>query len=339
MWAPAGRRWFPGVLAGLIAAAFGAAYGIWAYANRPERDDSLRTFSAGSSLLAVAFAPDGRTIAAGAWDGSVTIWDVSSGRRIHRLVGHSDRIHTVAFSPDGRLIASGSRDHTARIWSTESGATLHVITSHRDRVLAIAFSPDGRWLITGSRDHTAKIWSTGDYRELKTTNPDGGFISSVAIAPDSRRAAFGDWFGRVETWGADGTSDPTVVATLDTVHGAFAFSTDLRAFAAGSRNPANPFDRSLGSIRIYDAATGQVRQSFRGHAGGPNALAFSPDGQRLASGGADNAVMVWDLVRASEARRLLGHARPISDVAFSPDGTLLASAGDDGDVKLWALAR
>lgn len=338
MFSPPGRRSLPWIPIAIVTV-FVGGYAAWTYSNRPERDDSLRTLSAGSSLQAVAFDPDGRTVAAGAWDGTVSIWDVTSGRRIHRLVGHSDRIHTVAFSPDGRLIASGSRDHTARIWSTESGAALHVITGHRDRVLALAFSPDGRWLITGSRDHTAKIWSTDDYRERQTTKPDGSFIGSVAIAPDSRRAALGDWFGRVAIWPADGTSQPTVVAVLDTVRAAFAFSADLHTFAAGSRNPANPFDRSLGQIRIYDCATGKVRQSFRGHAGGPNALAFSPDGRRLASGGADHAVMVWDLATASEPRRLLGHSRAINDVAFSPDGTLLASAGDDGELKLWQVAR
>jgi WD40 repeat protein len=86
------------------------------------------------------------------------------------------------------------------------------------------------------------------------------------------------------------------------------------------------------TVRVHDS-------EFSGHRRGVNAMAFSLDSARLATGGDDQCVVVWNLANRRLAGVLRGHRRPVRGVAFSPDGSCLASCGDDGTVKVWQLPR
>jgi hypothetical protein len=201
-----------GVALALLTAGVGAYVARW-YAWLPERDDSWRTLSVGHGLLGVAFDPIGRLVAAGGWDYAVTVWDVATGREMHKLTGHTDRIYDIAFTPDGRRIASGSKDRTTRFWSAGDGRELAVVTGHRDRVMALALSPDGRSFVTGSRDSTLKLWDADHYNETKSIQPRSGFIAAVAFDPLGKSVLFGDWSGNVKLWWIDGGGIETVNAT------------------------------------------------------------------------------------------------------------------------------
>jgi WD40 repeat protein len=90
-----------------------------------------------------------------------------------------------------------------------------------------------------------------------------------------------------------------------------------------------------GSVIVWDVATGEEVQRFRGHKTIVWCVAFSPDGNRVASGGDDGTVKVWDPVSGREALTLRGHTDSVLAVAFSPDGTRIASSSKDGSVKIW----
>lgn len=75
-------------------------------------------------VWALAFSPDGRTLASGGLDGTVRLWDVDSGCEKNALRGHTDQVGAVAFSPDGRLLASGSHDKTIKVWDAGTGEEL-----------------------------------------------------------------------------------------------------------------------------------------------------------------------------------------------------------------------
>src|SRR5207248_1470016 len=92
---------------------------------------------------AVAFSPDGRTLASGSRDKTITLWDVATGTQLRSLGGHSGRVVSVAFSPDGKTLASGSDDDdTIKLWDVVTGTQLRSLEGHTLEVNAVAFSPD-----------------------------------------------------------------------------------------------------------------------------------------------------------------------------------------------------
>jgi WD40 repeat protein len=93
-----------------------------------------------------------------------------------------------------------------------------------------------------------------------------------------------------------------------------------------------------GELKVWEVATGKEMLVLRGHTDTVWSVAFSPDGQRLASAGRDGTVKLWDAVLGQQTLTLTAHNGPVTTVAFSPDGQRLASASLDGTVKIWHAA-
>src|SRR3990172_5429581 len=106
----------------------------------------------------VDFAPDGRTLASASWDGTVRLWDVSTGSELAVLKGHTDWVYDVAFSPDGGLLASSSADGTIRLWNPVTGEILSTLVGPGGGIRSVAFSPDGRTLVSASDDGEVTLW-------------------------------------------------------------------------------------------------------------------------------------------------------------------------------------
>ena len=242
----------------------------------------------GNWARAMSFSPvklDDRIIlATGNEDKTVKIWDVDSGECQQNLPGHSNWVSSVAFSPDGKTLASGSTDHAIKIWNLDSGKcrrTLEehkTLKEHKSWVRSVAFSPDGEKLASGSADHTIKIWDLSNDKCLKSWQT----------------------FERHEGRGEGHEDTVTSVA----------FSPDGKTLASGSE------DRT---VKIWSVKDGKCIETFEGdddtvssaksHKRWVNFVAFSPNGETIASTSIDETIKLWD-VKTGECINTLRSLRP-----------------------------
>src|SRR5262249_48808477 len=119
----------------------------------------------GNQLTALAFAPDGRTLAAGAEKLSTPLlWDVATGkpRPAFQQGPHVEQrgpdVLALAFAPDGKTLVTGGNDRDLSFWDVTAGKFRFLCPGHQDRITAVAFAPDGRTVLSGSADRTLRLW-------------------------------------------------------------------------------------------------------------------------------------------------------------------------------------
>nr|WP_275407038.1 serine/threonine-protein kinase [Actinomadura bangladeshensis] len=287
-------------------------------------------------VRALAFSPDGKTLATGSDDKTVRFWDAATGKPLGQpLTGHTGAVETIAFSPHGKTLATGGEDETVRLWDVATRAPIGTpLADYTDAVRSIAFTQDGKFLGIGS-DHIVFLLNAKTRKPLGEPLVHSGVVGTVAFSPDGKTlataaAAVGD---SVHVW--DMTDRPLRWRSLKGRAGAVAalsFSPDGKTLATA--------DAGGEEAQVWSVATRkQAGRPLKGHTRGVYAVAFSPDGKLLATGGADNTAYLWDAAtRALLGRPLTGHAAAVEAVAFSPDGRTLATASCDNTVRLWDVA-
>ena len=288
------------------------------------------------------------------------------------LPGHEAEVRDLAFSPDGRLLASVGADYALRLWDVETGSGRLLFRSDW-HAKSVAFSPDGQRIAfehgTGRRvglwdlrtgklegstegaSNAERVWFTSDGHDLLLlgqslgrwdlgkraywfkSSPFGDWTPEMALSADRKRGATRSERGEVVSWDLD-TGEPRLVAP-----GEPGQQPAWGALAGGLAYWGR--DLALGrgeEIRVV-RPNGAGQQVLGRHEGAVRALAASPDGRWLASGGEDWTVRLWAR-DSSPARVLRGHTDGIQVLAFSPDGRTLASQAGaaDGRVLLWDVA-
>ncbi len=325
----------------------------------------------------VAFAPDanGLRLASGGADRQVLIWDLGTGSVRARLDGHKGTIRALAFAPDRATLATAGEDGEVRLWDTASGRERAVLSGHSDMVTCLAFSPRGGMLATGSLDSSVKLWETDTGRERASLQGHVDGISALAFAPQARQMATGGFDGSVRLWEpAAPIFSPAACLAFPGEARHLAFAPDGRSLRAAGEggvarwdvrtgSPLNPVAKdattaiasapdgatyatgsSDGTIRLIDAASDRVLDTFRGHTVSVRSIAFSRDSRLLASGDRDGIVRLWDVIGREHLFTFPARPMPINCVRFSPGGrTLAAAIGDEdeslpGAVILWDVA-
>ncbi|CAE6527442.1 unnamed protein product [Rhizoctonia solani] len=279
-----------------------------------------------SDVLCIAFSPDGTRIACGTKNGTIWVWDVSSGHPLlGPLQGHQSWVMSIIFSHDGSRIISGSEDNTIRIWESRSGeCLLGPLIGHTDSVWCLAVSSGDTMLISGSEDSTIRVWDMQTGCPL--FNPITGHtdvVWSVAISPDGRWLVSGSLDGTVRVWNT--RTGQTLLGPLQNENRApssVAISPDGAFFSAGFRD---------GTIQIWDATTGQaVSSPFKEHSSEVMMLKYSTDGTRMLLYSYDGGLCVFDAQTAATAMDLLpGHTMSVLSIDVSPDGKRIVSGSDD----------
>uniref|UniRef100_A0A8K9UEA4 Apoptotic protease-activating factor 1 n=1 Tax=Oncorhynchus mykiss TaxID=8022 RepID=A0A8K9UEA4_ONCMY len=128
------------------------------------------------------------------FDGTIKVWDMSSGERLQDLVCHQGAVLACDVSPDGQLFATTSADKTAKVWSSASWECVRLLTGHQDCVRSCRFSWDGRRLATGDDNGEIRLWNVKDGTLLKICSRDnkdamdslhGGWVTDLHFSPDN----------------------------------------------------------------------------------------------------------------------------------------------------------
>jgi WD40 repeat protein len=285
-----------------------------------------------NGVASVAFSPDGNRLTSTSGDGTVRVWDATREQEMRTLGGHRRPVYGVAFSPDGKRLASsdGELDRAGgevKVWDPATGRQIRSLDGHRLGVNSVAFSPDGRRLATASDDHTVKVWDATTGQVRRTIQGHKDKVWRATFSPDGRWLATASVDGTTRVW--DPNTGREVFPAKEHRNALdVAFSPDGRWLASAGDTV----------VRVWKVTGGREPVNLEGHAAAVWCVAFSPDGERLASASNDGTVRVWEVARGRTIHILRGHATEVSGVAFSPDGKRLASAGWDRTVRVWETA-
>ena len=265
-------------------------------------------------VLAVSFAPDGRSLAASGSDQQVRIWETESGNLIHQLAVDTsfsaengrrsatfagDFVSSLTFSNDGKFLLTSGPGGT-RVWEAATGKKLNLLPELlRDRLAAVdhsALSADGRLLAVTSPQGVIGIWDWGKSKEALKVQAHPGRIRSIAFSPDGK----------------------TLASLAD------------------------------GAIRQWDVVTGRPQGDQTGHQEGVASVAYALDGSTILTAGQDGTVRQWRAQTGKEIRRWevppsdieKAHISPLGmrQVVVSPNGKFIAAVRGDWVVVAWDAA-
>ncbi|MEL6270713.1 MAG: WD40 repeat domain-containing protein, partial [Chloroflexota bacterium] len=327
-------------------------------------------------VWSVAFSPDGRYLASGSRDGVVLVWDLETDEQVYRFANHELWVWALQFHPDGETIISGARDDLLYRWNFRTGEIIQTYTAHAGDVTDVSINRDGTQMLTTGLDQTIYLWDVASGAALRSFEGHQAGILTVGWAPDEQTFVSGGRYGdaiesaQVIVWDVASGEMLLEIRDLENSIAGVAYSADGSQIFAGTLfNAIYKFNAETGAVDAF-LTTGEISGTWNvdfgpddryaimsapgrrlelwdlqqealfdeliGHQDTVWTVAFSPDGNRFASGSKDQTTMVWDVQFGNIEREFSGAQTEINDTEVL--GQTLISAGVDGELIQWDFA-
>jgi predicted NACHT family NTPase len=279
-----------------------------------------------SGIFSIAFTSDGQILATGDGNGSIRLWDVINGKELRILSEHSDLVWSIAFSKDNKLLASASNDKKLVIWNVETGQCLTINIEQSGGCYSVKFHPLNSSVISSCIDGTIRIWDSNSGVHIATLEGHTAVVRSICLDQSGSILVSGGSDGTVRVWSLESgqcirihTSDSRIIRQV-------IISPDGQTIA---------FD-DYKSI-FLQSINGNSLGILEGHDDWVYSMAFSQDGNFLASGSRDTKVKIWDVASRTCVATLEGHTNTVHAAAFSPTQLIVATGGFDSSLRLWDI--
>lgn len=281
----------------------------------------------------IVASADGSQVITSGHQGDIRISDATSGEAITNLSGHNGAVNVLAASPTESLFASGGADGTVRLWDAEAGEAVAVLRASSQGVTDLIFGPDGASLYVGTEAGEVQVWEVASGEITATLPGHDGAVVALALPGDATRLASLGLDGEVRVWDT-ASGEPALRL------GGFFAGMEQVAFNASS--DALTLVDAAGTLHYWPFASGQPAQRIN-VMNSITTMTFSPDGQRLVTGGLDSTVRIWALPDANGGTgrielllNLDRHVGPVGVVTYSPFGNEIISVGEDGVIHIWS---
>ncbi len=294
-----------------------------------------------------SLSPDGKWIASANAEkvGILDIWN-SESETIHWQVGElvdDDYVRSIAFHPEQNLVAMGLLDKV-QLWDLETGEKIRTIEKPGGPIVSLDFTDEGKSLaIAGGYLPTSKSKDKNFDIEIHQLNGDEAplrlmghtdCVSDVRFHPNGKHLLSSSWDKTIRLW------DIRSGKEIDNAWiGAYVMSTDFHP--SGEKIACGTANNRLILFGIEGTEFKEIwrRNAYDYEGDTVECLAFSPDGEKIATGGFDRTAKIWEVQSGDEKETLRGHFAPVVNVDFGPDSNKLLTASQDGIAKFWDLER
>lgn len=303
------------------------------------------------------FGPKGQLLISTSYKSGAVIWDIRSGRIVHRLWGHTSDVNDAVFSIDGKMAATASVDKTVRIWDVATGQTKFVLNADPNKKAfasapnRVLIAPDNSFVVATlyqqeKEKHVAILWKMVDGAVARTLDAQDDAISDVALSPDGKVLAIGTGKGTLRLVG---TENGELLRTLDNLKSyptldfdpSEATSSLYRILLTGPENSIRVLELSATHDTSGKLVLSASKENLRFRLEtAPEGVAYGHDGKHIIlNKSGSNVVELWNAKSGVRLRSLLQLGSPSAGrVRLSPDGKHFLTPGTISGPTLWSVS-